>query len=43
MNAAVQPLTHAHLQSFLAFDFGLKRTGVAYASRFWVKPNLRAQ
>ena len=33
MNAAVQPLTHAHLQSFLAFDFGLKRTGVAYASR----------
>ena len=33
MNAAVQPLTHVHLQSFLAFDFGLKRTGVAYASR----------
>ena len=33
MNAAVQPLTHAHLQSFLAFDFGQKRTGVAYASR----------
>ena len=33
MNAAVQPLTHAQLQSFLAFDFGLKRTGVAYASR----------
>ena len=33
MNAAVQPLTYAHLQSFLAFDFGLKRTGVAYASR----------
>ena len=33
MNAAVQPLTHAHLKSFLAFDFGLKRTGVAYASR----------
>ena len=33
MNAAVQPLIHAHLQSFLAFDFGLKRTGVAYASR----------
>ena len=23
----------AHLQSFLAFDFGLKRTGVAYGSR----------
>jgi len=33
MNTAVQPLTHAHLHSFLAFDFGLKRTGVAYASR----------
>jgi len=33
MNAAVQPLIHAHMQSFLAFDFGLKRTGVAYASR----------
>lgn len=24
----------AHVQSFLAFDFGLKRTGVAYGSRF---------
>ena len=23
----------ARLQSFLAFDFGIKRTGVAYASR----------
>ena len=23
----------AHLQTFLAFDFGLKRTGVAYGSR----------
>jgi putative Holliday junction resolvase len=33
MNTAVQPMTHAHLHSFLAFDVGLKRTGVAYASR----------
>ena len=33
MNTAVQPMNHAHLHSFLAFDFGLKRTGVAYASR----------
>ena len=33
MNAAVQPSSLALLQSFLAFDFGLKRTGVAYASR----------
>jgi putative Holliday junction resolvase len=33
MNTAVQPMTHAHLDSFLAFDVGLKRTGVAYASR----------
>ena len=33
MNAAVQPQVHVQLQSFLAFDFGLKRTGVAYASR----------
>ena len=33
MNAAVQPIHTAQLQSFLAFDFGLKRTGVAYASR----------
>ena len=27
------PLVTSALQSFLAFDFGLKRTGVAYASR----------
>lgn len=33
MNPAVQPINTALLQSFLAFDFGLKRTGVAYASR----------
>ena len=33
MNTAVQPMNHAHLHSFLAFDFGQKRTGVAYASR----------
>lgn len=33
MNTAVQPMNHAHLHSFLAFDFGLQRTGVAYASR----------
>jgi len=33
MNTAVQPIPTALLQSFLAFDFGQKRTGVAYASR----------
>ena len=33
MTTAVQPSSLALLQSFLAFDFGLKRTGVAYASR----------
>ncbi|NCV63915.1 MAG: Holliday junction resolvase RuvX, partial [Betaproteobacteria bacterium] len=33
MNTALQPMTHAHLHSFLAFDFGQQRTGVAYASR----------
>lgn len=33
MSLASQPLISSQLQSFLAFDFGLKRTGVAYASR----------
>jgi len=32
MNVAAAPVATA-LQSFLAFDFGLQRTGVAYASR----------
>ena len=32
MMVAAPPVSSA-LQSFLAFDFGLKRTGVAYASR----------
>ena len=32
MMVAAPPVTSA-LQSFLAFDFGLQRTGVAYASR----------
>ncbi len=32
MNVATPPVTTA-LHSFLAFDFGLQRTGVAYASR----------
>ena len=32
MMVAAPPVSPA-LQSFLAFDFGLKRTGVAYASR----------
>jgi putative Holliday junction resolvase len=32
MNVAAPPVAPA-LQSFLAFDFGLQRTGVAYASR----------
>ena len=31
--AATPPTVSDALQSFLAFDFGLKRTGVAYASR----------
>lgn len=30
---AVKPAVPAHFQSFLAFDFGFKRTGVAYGSR----------
>lgn len=29
----VQPAVPAHLQSFLAFDYGLRRTGVAYGTR----------
>ena len=33
MNTAVMPSSLALLQSFLALDFGQKRTGVAYASR----------
>ena len=33
MNTAVMPSSLALLQSFLAFDFGQKRTGVAFASR----------
>ncbi len=32
MMVAAPPVSSA-LQSFLAFDFGLQRTGVAYASR----------
>ena len=31
--SAAKPAVPAHFQSFLAFDFGLKRTGVAYGSR----------
>ena len=33
MSGAVPPLVPAHFQTFLAFDFGLKRTGVAIGSR----------
>lgn len=34
MNAVAQPLdVPTHLQTFLAFDFGLKRTGVASGNR----------
>ena len=34
MSAAVlKPLVPAHFQTFLAFDFGLKRTGVAVGNR----------
>ena len=29
----VQPAVPAHVQTFLAFDFGLKRTGVATGNR----------
>ena len=38
MNPATAPVIHSQLQSFLAFDFGLKRTGVAYASRLLGQP-----
>ncbi|NBW53842.1 MAG: Holliday junction resolvase RuvX [Betaproteobacteria bacterium] len=31
--AVVSPMAATELQSFLAFDFGQQRTGVAYASR----------
>ena len=31
--SAPKPAVPAHCQSFLAFDFGAKRTGVAYGSR----------
>ena len=31
--SAVKLAVPAHFQSFLAFDFGVKRTGVAYGSR----------
>jgi len=31
--SAPKPVVPAHFQSFLAFDFGVKRTGVAYGSR----------
>ena len=31
--SAAKPVVPAHFQSFLAFDFGVKRTGVAYGSR----------
>ena len=34
MSAAVPPpVVPAHFQTFLAFDFGLKRTGVAVGNR----------
>ncbi len=33
MSLAVSPTAATELHSFLAFDFGLQRTGVAYASR----------
>ncbi len=33
MNAVAQPVLAAELQTFLAFDFGLKRTGVATGNR----------
>ena len=33
LTSAAKPTVPAHFQSFLAFDFGVKRTGVAYGSR----------
>ncbi len=33
MNPVAQPVLAAELQTFLAFDFGLKRTGVATGNR----------
>ncbi len=45
MNQAVGPV-HAQLQTFLAFDFGLQRTGVATGNRLTrtatPRPTLRA-
>ena len=31
--SSAKPVVPSHFQSFLAFDFGVKRTGVAYGSR----------
>jgi putative holliday junction resolvase len=47
MNTAMAPDVPAHLQSFLAFDFGLKRTGVAAGNRLLrsaqAQPTIRAE
>ena len=44
---AIQPSVPAHLKLFLAFDFGLKRTGVAVGNRLTgtatAQPTLHAQ
>ncbi len=42
MMVAAPPVSSA-LQSFLAFDFGLQRTGVAYASRLLGRRNRKAR
>ena len=47
MNTAMALEVPAHLQTFLAFDFGLKRTGVAVGNRLMrsaqAQPTIRAE
>jgi putative Holliday junction resolvase len=47
MSAVADVTVPAHLNSFLAFDYGLKRTGVAYGSRLLqqarAQPTIRAE
>ena len=47
MTAVADVTVPAHLNSFLAFDYGLKRTGVAYGSRLLqqaqAQPTIRAE
>ena len=46
-DSAINPAVPAHCQTFLAFDFGLKRTGVAVGNRLMgqatAQPTLRVE